>query len=342
MQKIKNIDVINYLRGFAIFTIVTMHLVQQYCTGTFSKLILWGGAGVHVFFLISGFGLYYSHLHKPLKFISFLRKRFSKIYIPYFIMVLFWCVYIFFDTHNFPLKELLSHIFLYKMFSPELDVSLCYHYWFISSIIQFYLTWNIIVKLFKMRKGLLIAFLISIAWWVAIYVIGYDGERNYASFFLQYLWEFCLGMWIAQKIYKNGILTCITNNLKKIYLLFFCIIGSALSAIMAWSDGFLKIFNDVPSLIGYISGLLFIYSLNIRYINRFFSWSSSFSYELYLVHSFVFVLVYRILPEKIPIMISILLNLFFAYIIAYCFSLCIKHFKTFLIKSNNKNVYFKQ
>lgn len=44
-------EVIDFLRGFAIFTIVLMHCVQGYLDGVFLKAESLGGAGVHVFIL---------------------------------------------------------------------------------------------------------------------------------------------------------------------------------------------------------------------------------------------------------------------------------------------------
>ena len=62
----KKLEVINFLRGFAIFTIVLMHCVQGYLDGVMHKAVSLGGAGVHVFILCSGFGLYLSYMNKPL------------------------------------------------------------------------------------------------------------------------------------------------------------------------------------------------------------------------------------------------------------------------------------
>ena len=63
----KKLDVINFLRGYSIFTIVLMHLVQSYSLPSWAmKATSFGGAGVHVFILCSGFGLYLSYLNKPL------------------------------------------------------------------------------------------------------------------------------------------------------------------------------------------------------------------------------------------------------------------------------------
>lgn len=51
-------NIVDYLRGISIFTIVVMHLCQSHANGTLNKVLAFGGAGVHVFILCSGFGLY--------------------------------------------------------------------------------------------------------------------------------------------------------------------------------------------------------------------------------------------------------------------------------------------
>ncbi len=143
----KRIGLVDYLRGYSIFTIALMHLYQGYSSGALSKAFAFGGAGVHVFILCSGLGLYLSYLCKPLGYKDFLRKRFAKVYVPYVIAVVLWGSWLLISTGAFPTKAVISHLLLYKMFSVELDTSLCYPYWFISTIFQFYLAWPFIVRL---------------------------------------------------------------------------------------------------------------------------------------------------------------------------------------------------
>ena len=149
----KHINLIDYLRGYSIFTIVLMHLCMGYAGETMHKALAFGGAGVHVFILCSGFGLYLSYLKKPLGYGDFLKRRFGRVWIPYAIAVLLWGVWYVATKGYCPLKEIASHLFLYKMFSTELDTSLCYPYWFVSTIIQFYLAWPMVVNVFRMKWG---------------------------------------------------------------------------------------------------------------------------------------------------------------------------------------------
>lgn len=65
----KRLQVVDFLRGFSIFTIVLMHMVQAYpLPRLLQKATSFGGAGVHVFILCSGFGLYLSSQYKPLAY----------------------------------------------------------------------------------------------------------------------------------------------------------------------------------------------------------------------------------------------------------------------------------
>ena len=124
----KKIVLVDFLRGFSIFTIALMHLIDGYVEGLFSKAAAFGGAGVHVFFLCSGFGLYLSYLKKPIGYSDFLKRRFGKVWVPYSIVVLLWAFWILSTTGVFPLKEVASHLLLYKMFSTSLDSSLSSHF----------------------------------------------------------------------------------------------------------------------------------------------------------------------------------------------------------------------
>ncbi|SEN22072.1 hypothetical protein SAMN05216436_11347 [bacterium A37T11] len=51
--------------------------------------------------------------------------------------------------------------------------------------------------------------------------------------------------------------------------------------------GVYKMFNDVPSLIGYLFISLLIYRYSKNVIGRLFIWVATFSYEWYLVHMLV-------------------------------------------------------
>lgn len=127
-----------------------------------------------------------------------------------------------------------SHLFLFKMFVEKYEYSMGGQMWFISTIIQFYLFWPLLVKAFKWLSNkqkylpLIVGLVISTMWATLVVILHKESLRIWNSFFLQYLWEFMLGMFLAQCYKKNP------NSLKtpKLWkLLFLCILGLSISGI---------------------------------------------------------------------------------------------------------------
>lgn len=211
------------------------------------------------------------------------------------------------------------------MFLTELDTSLCYPYWFISTIVQFYLFWPLIVKVYRIRWGGRFLIVISLLWSTFVGILGLEEERPWGSFFLQYLWEFGLGMWIAEKCVEAGKGNILMDiNSYKWWLILGAIAGMGMSAAMAWNGGFLKLYNDMPSLMGYLSIALLIYKIGVKPVNRFFEWANSFSYELYLLHSLVFAVVTFCLESTTPLLILLVLSFVTAYILAYGYNIILR------------------
>lgn len=170
------------------------------------------------------------------------------------------------------------------MFNEKWECFYGGQFWLISTIIQFYLCWPLIIKLFK-NNGIITAVIISLLWATTTTYLGLSEQRIWNSFFLQYLWEFVLGMWLAN-IYFNKPYKFTIPPYK--WLIPISIIGLLLTGITGCNGGFLKSFNDIPSLFGYLSIALIIYKLTIKIINSFFSYTNSISYEWYLVHYLIF------------------------------------------------------
>ena len=317
----KKIELIDFLRGFAIFTIILMHLLQGFqIPSVINKALSFGGVGVHVFFLCSGFGLYLSYLKRPLGYLEFLKKRFLKIYWPYFICVLLWGIWLFVSQGEFQFTNVLSHIFLYKMFGHDLDVSICNHYWFISTIIQFYFCWPLIVSLMNKKYGFQISVGISLLWSAIVGVLGFEDYRPWGSCFLQYLWEFCFGMLLARKLYVNEIKDIFdSKKWSWIWLFSIFFICMILTGTMGWLGGVLKLYNDIPSLFAYLSMALIVYKFSFEYINKTFIWTNTFSYELYLVHSLVYALIIYSLSSVLPSYIIIPICIVSVFALAYLY-----------------------
>ncbi len=290
----KKIEVIDFIKGYSILSIVLFHYCQGlHLPSLLSKAINFGGTGIHTFLFASGFGLFLSHLRKPLGYGDFLKKRFTKIYIPYIIIVtLSALIALLIPIYENNWNNYFSHVFFYKMFDSHLIGTYGYQLWFISTIIQFYLLFPLIVKLRDWMPGrifLVAGLFISFAWAFLFLALHREEDRNWNSFFLMYLWEFMLGMYCADIYLKKGIEFW---KIKRTALILMAVAGLALYSVLAIRYGRVgKTFNDIPALFGYASLCIMIYGFQIPVINRFIMFTAKISYSIFLIHFLVLNLV---------------------------------------------------
>ena len=126
-------------------------------------------------------------------------------------------------------------------------------------------------------------------------------------------------MWIAEKSMKSAGRCKLleVSEMKWCWLLAGAVGGMGLSALMAWNGGLLKLYNDIPSLFGYMSVSLLIYKAGIRYVNKFFEWACGSGFELYLLHSLVFAVMTFFLKGVVPIYVLLSMSLIAAYFAGY-------------------------
>lgn len=314
------LDIVEFLKGYSIFTIIVFHYLQTvHLTSPFDKLIFFGGTGVHLFVLLSGFGLYISYASKPLPYPLYLKKRLSKIYIPYIIVILISAALaLFIPIYDTSLYALGGHVFLYKMFDERIVGSYGYPLWFVSMILQFYLVFYVLVfftRAVSLKTFLMLSLFASIAWIAFIIGIDREMERVWNSFFLRYLWEFALGMVLADYFMKNDFR--LHFNLKPFYLLWAGVINCALYAFLALKGGSIgAMINDIPALIGYASVAVWIYLLSIRPLNNFFIFAGNISFALYLLHTVV-LLLFLYFANAYPVTLAIALLTTFAVSVVY-------------------------
>ncbi|HRI59606.1 MAG TPA: acyltransferase, partial [Saprospiraceae bacterium] len=139
------IEYIDWAKGYAIFTIVCYHALQRAgLPPVLQQGIIFGGTGVHLFFLLSGFGLGLSRFSgSPLQFY---RRRLTKVWLPYVLaLTISLLAAIFFGLFPDRFDAWLAGVGLYQMFSERYIESFGGHFWFISAIIQFYLAYPVLV-----------------------------------------------------------------------------------------------------------------------------------------------------------------------------------------------------
>jgi len=289
---IKKFELIDFLKGYSIFTIIIYHLLQDVAdSDLLVKAISFGGTGIHAFILLSGFSLYYSYLNKPVTYFQFLKRRFSKIYIPYVIIVVISALLSFWlPLFNNSWYSFMGHLFLYKMFDDSIIVTYGYHFWFISTIMQFYLIFFLLIWLKKIvSNGTFfgLGIVVSMLWISFVLITDKTSSLVLSRFMLQYFWEFTAGMVLAEMIYLQKSLP----RLKNFWIVIIGLTGLALYAYLAIEFKMVGVLtNDIPGLIGYAAIAIFVYNLRIDVMNRFFLFTGEISYSLFLVHSFVVVI----------------------------------------------------
>lgn len=274
-----------------------------------------GGTGVHIFIVCSGFGLYLSYLNSPKKYFDFIKARIKKVYVPYILIILIAFCIPFMYEENDRFIALLSHILGFKMFIPKYEMSFLVPTWFVSTIIQFYL---IFVPLCCVKKRIgnhifvFVSLLISISYWILVFLLGKYGVRTWNSFFLQFFWEFAFGMCIADRLYNKK-----SISLDIRLLILAAVLGLTLEGLCGIKGDSLKLFNDIPALIGFGSVAVLLYYSKI--LNRPILKISAFSYEWFLVHWLVFKIIFRLGPVKLAYqivlaVIAFIISIFTAYI----------------------------
>ncbi|NJL57889.1 acyltransferase [bacterium] len=311
----QRLEYIDFAKGFAILSIVIFHYCQPYASGIWAKAIMLGGTGVHLFLFLSGFGLGLSS--QTVEVCSFYKKRFAKILLPYYLTVITLYLlnpfYLFYEGNS--IYALGGHLLLYKMFDEEIITSFGYHFWFISTIVQFYIVFPSIVGLKKkseLRCFIAASLFISLVYWIVVNIFSLSDRRVFTSFFFYYLWEFCLGV-AAADLYANKGVEFWKKNI--IFFAFLSVLGISVMGVMAVRGGQMgQIFNDIPGFTGYLSLSILVYFIcgNVHsFVKEIVLFVGSLSYELYLIHGLVFELVNNFLRRGIGVDINIISSLFF-------------------------------
>lgn len=298
-----HIPFLDFAKGYAIFTIVVYHTLQRLpLSPLWQKAAIFGGTGVHLFFLLSGFGLGLSIARQSaprVPAMAFYQRRLQKIWAPYALaltisLLAAWAFGLFQDGW----AAWAAGVGLYQMFFERYIASFGGHFWFISAIIQFYLVFPALVwvrtRLGSDRIFVLVALAVSAAWWLIVFLLGKGELRTWNSCFLQFLWEFALGMALSKSlVMPNDTATLPVRGdfwgYKPwwIYVpvgLFFT--GFMILIVLKMGE-WGRIFNDIPALIGYGALCVALFQGSERFLpwlSTFFIWVGRYSFSLYLVH----------------------------------------------------------
>lgn len=311
-----------------------------------------GDAGVDIFFVLSGFIIYYIHhldINQKSKFWPYIIKRFSRIYPTYWIVTLL-TIPLFFIFPQFGLgNETNLDRIIYSIFLlPSTEAPIVHAAWTLIYEVLFYLTFALLI-LFGFKK--MLPFIISI---IIFTVIGWIYSINnivafqnsiYYIFFSYHNFEFLIGIVGAYLVINKHF------RYEKIFLLLSVIILVSMLLFEYYQNHayyHLRLFGyGIPAflIISSLSSIelnkAFILPNNIWY--RFLLFLGNASFSIYLTHQFLISGIGRILSRLDLnnllggygiILITITLTLFFGCI----FHLIIE--KPLLNLSRNKLLSF--
>ncbi len=209
----RRLDRLENLRGFFSAYVVLHHYVFTIDAFAFlRKFLYFGQLSVMVFFILSGFVIYYSSIGRDpkLNIKKYLKRRFRRVY-PVFLIALLmgWILKSILDGHpaDPEWSELLGNLLMlqdkhpYAWFSPYLhNLSL----WTLSYEIFFYLLFIPVVLIGKNRPN--VEFGIS----VGVSVVGYISFwllPNQISLFMSYFFLWWVGVEFCKEYLKHGTVT---------------------------------------------------------------------------------------------------------------------------------------
>ncbi len=262
------IDFVDFGKGLAILSIMLFHYADASIVGGLAPAFVIAGAGVHLFICLAGFGLTLSRYSTSAWL--FYRRRFVKILVPYYVFVtLVMLIDLVHPYYEGSWYAYFGHIFWYKMLDPRIIASFGGHLWFFSTIIALYLVFPLLARAIRTLGPWRFAaagLVVSAVDWVAVAVAGVADNQVFARFFLQYLWEFALGMALGDLYSRTGFLAW---ELPEQALVTACVAGLGVMAVLALLGGAVgRTFNDIPSLVGFSALVALCYRGARRFFPR--------------------------------------------------------------------------
>lgn len=336
----KRVDSIDSLRGVAILMVILYH-VHAWIPGL-STLPSWymfpvslGFSGVDLFFVLSGFSLYYAWLRQEQAtgqvFIQkYYWRRFWRIYPPYIIAFFVPWIPVLIATPAEAIKEALWHIFLLHNYSEQYFYGANGPLWSIAVEAQFYVLFPLIVlgmKRWGIVQVVLAGIIIGLLYRTGVYL--YFDELTYRQVpkpYLQGFWlaripNFLLGIGLAYQW------VTLSETKKHNPNRGLAILGLGV-ATLAFTWGFIYYFRHVSMIIrelGFAVGYtLIVYgtlqgALQSFLSSRWLLFSGKISYSLYLTHAPV-ILFLGMLAQKFIGDVSVLqglLVMLFAILVSY-------------------------
>ena len=176
--------------------------------------LAFGWSSIHLFLLISGFGIHLGYLRSEGSFSArkFFNKRFWRVYPPYLLILLFMCVfrrgivYYFFTKEG--MTDFVSHLFLVNNFSNTTFFTIDGTFWSLAAEVQLYLLYPLF-RYSNARVGVKKTFLWIFGISMALQLIGV-ATNNYGPVNFAYDWSpfkfwfvWAAGAWLAESYHNQ-------------------------------------------------------------------------------------------------------------------------------------------
>jgi membrane-bound acyltransferase YfiQ involved in biofilm formation len=274
------------LKGAAIILVVIGHLWTH--VSSVNVEFNFAGYSVALFLLLSGYGLAISWEKKTLNFKEYVRRRISRVMIPYWIITVLILVLDYFLLNKTYSGQSIIFTFLGINFEKSLR-HLDYARWFVTLILLYYCIFYVAVSFLKnhYRIGALFCFALVLFILRRIEIFPFGN--------LYYFLAFPTGCFIA--FYKNRAASFLFKRKTPIYILLLSGIGFTICRYLSAHGTDINMHkllvfsvkNTEPlffcSFLVSITAILGIFSLK----SRFLAFCGSISYEIYLLHGAVLI-----------------------------------------------------
>jgi peptidoglycan/LPS O-acetylase OafA/YrhL len=299
---------LSVIRVLSMCLIVACHITQKYDMPIAFLLNI----GVQIFFFTSGF------LYGKLEITSikdFIKKRFTKVYIPYFLVILLLISgYTIFSIESISIKQIVFYLLNIQYFTNPIGGG--NHLWFLTVIMLCYAVTPLLQRIIKKNPIYIIVGLLIFS------IIEFG--------FIQKLYSLCAS--ICLYIFGMLIGRCETKKINITLNILSGIIVIGLFSIFTWEHLTSAAYKEYNTWLHFSFGIFIfisLYNLLPFFINenkeyKLLKQADSISYEVYLVHhpiilgplSLLLVTPYN----SINILIVLLLSVIMAYALKYCCS----------------------
>ena len=298
------------LKGLLALFIIFHHVSQKITTGAnFSNFEYMGRYIVALFFFLSGYGLYFQYSNDATYMENFLRKRLTRIFIPFFVFIVIYVIY------RASLGEVVNVDFFLSFWRDHSNI--IYNGWFINSIIVLYVIFYVSFK----KKDSKIA-IFKLVFFTLVYIF-WKVYQNHGDWEYVSIMAFFLGVfWMKDR-------SLIDKFIEKNYFVFL-VLFSILMYVFRRYEVIMKnigITNKYVyyGIVGNLCTMIFVvYFLlltnKLNFSNKYLDLLGDISFEIYMIHGLVMhylgkFFVSSAVNDVIYTIVVLLVSIVFAYCI---------------------------